>query len=165
MYLYRSCGTIYPNLNVKSSLFPLFIHHFGTFSRVHNCCLTDTLIYILDISIPTDFPKSSYLSYRTPFKMIRVIAQLRLSTKYRCSISYQGNSHRLTPNELCSLCNLRELEYSDYFLYFKYPIHKEVQSLIFWTRWIVRNLSNCSIMTRRAVKSAHSPCMSKTKIL
>lgn len=52
----------------------------------------------------------AYVRSRNPMAVLRVMAQLRLANSYVCSITINGNVHKLDPKQVCSICNLSEEE-------------------------------------------------------
>lgn len=57
-----------------------------------------------------------YLTFKIPIHKTRVISQLRVANVKRIKISFHGNNYILNTFEICSLCNLNELESMSHFL-------------------------------------------------
>ena len=70
---------------------------------------------------------SSYLTFNNiSISTARVIAQIRLSTKYVCKFLYKGFSYSFNSDELCSVCNMHVLE-TFYHIFFVCPLYSEVR--------------------------------------
>lgn len=61
-------------------------------------------------------PRAPYLDVRVNLPVTRILAQLRLATMRTCNLSYGGMTHKLTPGELCTLCNRNEPETVEHFI-------------------------------------------------
>jgi len=68
-----------------------------------------------------------YLLHRGQFHMAKVIAQLRLSSKYNTRFCIKGQIHRLDIDKQCTLCNLCTNETIKHFL-FECPVYSAVRS-------------------------------------
>lgn len=63
---------------------------------------------------------------RTPFRLTRLIVQLRLAKNYRIVIPCNENVYCLDPSQTCSICNLQEPESLNH-ISFHCPIYNDMQ--------------------------------------
>lgn len=81
------------------------------------------------IKIPREQHLASYLNSRCPFTTKRLIIQLRLASKYTCLFTMKGDTYKIDPNQLCTLCNLNENETIVHVL-FRCPIYRGIRNAL-----------------------------------
>ncbi|XP_039294980.1 uncharacterized protein LOC120353844 [Nilaparvata lugens] len=72
---------------------------------------------LFDVPRGVDDSEAAYFGLNLPFHCIRLMIQLRLATRRQFNLTSRGNIHKIRADQLCSICNLQQLESVEHVLF------------------------------------------------